>query len=521
MRGGPARMSRGGPPVRPMNEATARTYSLPAPYAGWNARGNIAAMKQTEAIQMDNIFPGIQTVSIRKGYVDWATACPETISSLMPYNGLTTSKLFAATAAGIYDVTSAGAIGAAAVACTGAFYESVNIATAGGNFLFAVNGVDLAKSYNGAAWAVPVITVANSANWNYVTLHKKRIWAVEKETMKLWYLPTESIAGAATVYPVGALFKKGGYVVAIGSWTLDSGSGSDDMFVIATSNGEIAVYQGTDPASSATWALVGVFDVPRPVGTKCFLDYGGDLLYLSMSGIIPMSKLVQSVVVDRSSELSYNIDGAFLLATETYSSVIGWQMVLHKRAGFLLVNVPATQNTVSYQFVMNTVTKAWCRFTGWNASCWADFNGDIYFASDKTVCLAWNSTSDAGNPITGTVYQAYSPLGYGGQKEVSLCRPNFNLSAAAQFAMALDADFQTFGGQTVFTYNPGSAGGIWDTSLWDSGIWDALGSSYESKWTTIPGNLGYLHSLRLQITTSSGNFDWTSTNYAFRPAGIL
>jgi hypothetical protein len=149
-------------------------------------------------------------------------------------------------------------------------------ATSGGNFLFAVNGVDSAKTFDGATWAVPAITVATSANWNYIALHKRRIWAVEKNTMNLWYLAVDSIAGAATQFPVGALFKKGGHVVAIGSWTIDNGSGVDDLLAIATSAGEIAIYQGTDPASVATWDLVGVYTVGRPVGDKPFLDYGGD-----------------------------------------------------------------------------------------------------------------------------------------------------------------------------------------------------------------------------------------------------
>jgi hypothetical protein len=63
------------------------------------------------------------------------------------------------------------------------------MATSGGNFLFAVNGVDSAKTFDGATWAVPGITVATSATWNYIALHKRRIWAVEKNTMNLWYLP--------------------------------------------------------------------------------------------------------------------------------------------------------------------------------------------------------------------------------------------------------------------------------------------------------------------------------------------
>lgn len=521
MRGGPAPADRGGRARVPQNEADTRFYSHPAPYKGWNAKGNLANMDPSEAIQMDNIWPGVQTVGIRKGSISWATGAPASIHSFLPYSGAATNTLFASTDIGIHNVTASGAMGAAVVACTNGYWESVNIATAGGNFLFAVNGTDLAKSYNGAAWAVPAITVATSSTWNYVTVHKKRIWAVEQNTMKLWYLPVDSIAGAAVQFPVGSLFKKGGYVVAIGSWTLDSGAGIDDIFVIVTSNGEIAAYQGTDPASSGTWALIGVYNVAKPVGKKPLLDYGGDLLYLNANGILPLTRLMQSNLIDRASQISFNIDGAFLDAADAYSGVIGWQMVTHKSANLLMVNIPVVLDGLAYQFSMNTITKAWCRFVGWNASCWVDFNGMLFYAAGTATYKAWNGLDDAGTPITCTVLQAYSPYGARYQKKVTMVRPNFGSAGSSSVVMALDSDFKTFSGSTQITYAPSAVGAIWGVGLWDTGIWDGGASIFDSKWITVPGDLGYLHSFRLQVTTSSGNFVWTSTDFAHRGAGIL
>lgn len=521
MRTGLATVGRSGRQAMPQNEATARTYSQPSPFDGWNARGNLSNMKPTEAIQMDNIVPGVQQVYIRQGCVAWATGAPANIKSLLPYSGTTTNRLFASTNAGIYNVTSAGAIGAAAVACTDGDWVSINFATSGGNFLFAVNGTDSAKSFDGAAWAIPVITVATSSTWSYVTAHKKRIWAVQKDTMNLWYLPTSAIAGAATQFPVGALFKKGGYLVAIGSWTVDSGSGVDDMFVMCTSNGEVAVYQGNDPASSATWSLVGVYEVAKPIGNQPFVDYGGDLLYLSVTGLVPMSTLLQSSTLDRKNLISYNIDGAFLDAAADYKANFGWQMETFKQASLLIVNVPVSVDTLAYQFVMNTITKKWCRFTGWNATCWAELNGELYFAGGLSVRKAWSGVTDEGVAITISCMQAYSALGTYHQKNVTLVRPNFGMAGATQLSIALDADFKTFAGQTIFTYTPATGGAIWDSSLWDTGLWDGGTTLWEPKWTTVPGDLGYLHSFRLQVTTSSGNFVWTSTDFAIRGAGIL
>lgn len=521
MRGGAKIPRRAGAQVQPRNEATATTFSQVAPYGGWNARGNLANMPPTDAIQMDNIFPGVQDVQLRKGCVDWVTGFAANIKSLLAYNGKAISKLFASTTTAIYDVTGSGSVGASVASCTSGAWSSVNFVTPGGSFLVLANGQDAVKNYDGTTWTTPAITVATSSTLDQVTSHQKRLWFVEKTSMNLWYLPVEAIAGAAVQFPVGSLFKRGGYVAAIGSWTIDSGSGMNDLFVIVTSNGEAAAYQGTDPASSATWSLIGVFEIPRPLGAKPLIDYGGDLLYLSQNGMIPISKLVQSVVIDRSQQISYKIDGAFLSASELYKNNFGWQMVAHKTANMLIVNVPVSQDSLSYQFVMNTITKAWCRFIGWNASCWASLGDDIYFAGGTKVSKAWQGSNDAGVAIQGTVIQAYSPLGASVQKNISLVRPNIGLSASATVVLALDNDFKTFQGQTLQTYNPISSGAIWDASLWGSGLWDGGVAVSEPKWQTVPNDLGYLHSFRLQITTSTSTFIWTSNNYAYRPAGIL
>ena len=518
-RAGPNRRSRSS--ARPSNEATARTYAVPSPYNGWNARGNLSVMKPTEAIQLDNLFPGIQSVGLRKGCINWVTGFSANIKSLLPYSGRNIDKLFASTNTGIYDVTGSGVVGAAAATCTNGQWESVNITTAGGSFLVCCNATDPVKTYDGTTWATAAITGVTSSNLAYVTLHQKRMWFTELNTMNLWYLAPDSFQGAATLFPCGTLFKKGGYLVALHSWTFDGGSGSDDYLVIATSNGELAIYRGIDPATSSTWALVGVYDVPKPLGKKPLRSLGGDLLYLSQSGLIPMSTLHLASQGDTEASISFNIDGAFIDSAALYSGLFGWDMTMHKAANLLLVNVPVSADTLSYQYVMNTITKAWCRFTGWNVSCFATLGSDLYFAGGTKVSKGWTGYSDAGIAINALAVQAYASLGMRSQKEITLVRPAIGQSGAASIQMSLDTDYKTFNGQTQFNYTPLNNSAIWDVSLWDTGIWDGGALLSDPRWLTIPCDLGYLHSFRLQISSSSSSLTWTSTNYAYKPAGIL
>lgn len=527
MRGPRVRHARSGAEFQAVNEATTRVSEIPAPSGGWNAVGNIANMPATDALVMDNLFPGVNTVQLRLGSATRSTGFANNVHCLMPYNGLTTQKLFAACSDGIYDATTPGVVGAAATACTNGNYVSCMTATPGGTFLVAVNGADNLKLFDGTTWntitgvSTPAITGVNTNTFKHVSVFKHRLWLVPQNSLTLYYLDVDSIGGIAHPFPMNSLFKHGGYLVATGDWTLDSGNGSDDYFAVCTSEGELALYQGTDPSSATTWALIGVYDVGKPIGNRPFIDYGGDLLYLCNNGLLPLSRLTQSVIIDRSQQTSFKIDGAFLDATSQFSGNYGWQPIIYKEANFLLVNIPVQNDTVSYQYVMNTITKSWCRFLGWNASCFATVSGKLYFGAGKTICQAWTGTSDSGLPINAVCAQAYNPLGGGGQKHVQMARANFGVSAAAIVTMAFDADYKAFQGSTNILYNSLVTAAVWDTSLWNQSIWDPGLQPVEPKWSAVPSDLGYKHSLRIQITTSTAAFQWNSVNVATQPAGIL
>ena len=525
MRGGPKINLRAGAQPQIPDEATARTFALPAPYGGWNARGNLSNMPPLDAVIMDNIFPGVQDVQLRKGCAAWTTGFPSAVKSLHTYHSPTVSKIFASTDTGIYDATSAGAVGAAVSVVTNGLWSSVNYATIGGSFLTMVNGVDDMRLYDGATWttitgaSVPAVTGLATTSLLHVNMHKKRLWFVEKDSMNLWYLPVDSVSGALTRFPVGALFRKGGKLVATATWTLDGGNGIDDYLVIATSRGELAVYQGTDPASSSAWALVGVYAVGEPLGRNPFCLFGGELLYLSTVGLFPISKLAQSAVLDRSAAVSFKIDGAFLDAAAAYKNNTAWQVVSYPSGNMLIANIPTADTPTSEQYVMNTITKSWCRFTNWDASYWTVMNGELYFSSGTKTYKAWTGTSDAGTPIQGSVMQAYSLLGTSSQKHVELVRPVISVTASANIRYALDADFSALGDYSSLTYVNNLS--LWDSALWDIALWDTSLERGLPKWQTLANTPGYMHSLRLQITSSTTEFTWTSTNFALRTAGIL
>ena len=92
----------------------AKTVTFPAPTSGWNARDALAAMGKGDAVILENFVAKTTEVTLRSGSIDHVTGISGTVESLCVHsapNGTTT--MFAAAGSSIYNVTAAGAVGAA------------------------------------------------------------------------------------------------------------------------------------------------------------------------------------------------------------------------------------------------------------------------------------------------------------------------------------------------------------------------------------------------------------------------
>jgi len=524
MRGRMTKKSRQ-PDLRPTVPNTIKT--VPAPVGGWNARDALAAMPATDAVVMDNFYPSTGTVDLRPGRVEWATGLSGSVKSLMAYNSLTTQKLFASTNTNIYDVTSSGVVGAAVSTCTSGKWEYRCFTNSGGSFLVMVNGVDKLKVYDGTTWkdidgaSTPAITGITTSQITNINIFKRRIWFVKKDSLSAYYLAIDAFGGAATEFPLGPVFSKGGYLVAQANWTIDGGQGVDDYLISVTSEGELAVYQGTDPSSATTFALVGTYDVGKPIGKKCFTKYGGDLIYLSKQGVFALSKLLQSATLEKTKALSNKIDNAFKDAILNYGNVFGWSARLHPTQSAVIINVPMAEDGDSVQFVMNDITRMWCRFTGWSANVFEPFGTDIYSGTGSKVYKNWVGTVDGTTPITGKCQQAYLKVGPI-ESVVNLIRPNLQLQGIITLQTAIDTDFSLFNTQideSFVTY--GSGYSYWDSGVWDTATWSGGLTPITNNWLTNANSPGFSHSFRLQCTSSAAQVSWVSTDWAFQIGGIL
>lgn len=515
-------------PQRQVNRSqTAVTSSQPAPVGGWNARDSIANMDPSDAALMVNWLPTTSDLVMRSGYTNWATGIGAQVNTLMQYNALGTNrKLFAAAGSGIYDVTTQGAVGAPVVTgLNNSQWQYVNFSTPGGQFLCAVNGVDSYQVYNGAAWqavtavSAPIsLTGVTTSQLVHVNAFKQRLYFIQANSLSAWYLPPNSVGGAASQLDFGAIFKRGGYLMAMATWSLDAGYGMDDYAVWITSEGEVAVYKGTDPSSASTWSLIGVYLIGAPLGRRCFAKYSGDLALICRDGLVPFSRDLMSSRVNTSVALSNKIQWAISTATSNYSGNFGWQVQLYPDQNMILLNVPVGIGSQE-QYVMNTVTGSWCRFTGWAANCWELWQDKIYFGGNGVVNLAWNGTTDNGVAITAEAIPAFSYFGAQSQlKRFTMARPILNTNGSPGILMGLNIDFDTSSPIGVPTYSP-TATAIWDASLWDAAVW-GNDMTIKRDWQYVSG-LGYAAALHMKVTSSNAIVRWVSTDYVMEAGGVL
>jgi hypothetical protein len=373
-------------------------------------------------------------------------------------------------------------------------WNCVNFSTTGGNYVIALNGLDEMLLYDGTTWesidgtSVPIaITNVDTDDLINLFIHKERPYYIEKASMVVWYPAVGTIGGALTDLDLSSVFGKGGSLVAGGSWSIDAGDGKDDFACFITSEGELAVYQGSNPADAAAWSLVGVFEIGAPIGWRCMRKYGGDLMIQTVDGIISASAAFQRGRDDaKQLAITDVIQGAVAESGSLYKAAYGWHMTLFSEASMLLVNVP--ESTGVKQWAMNTVTKAWGRFLGWETTCFEIFNGALYFGGVGAVVRAWTGKNDNGTKIVAEVVPAFSYFDSpGSSKQWTMLQANIEWDAnPLAIKVGFDVDFRTQPPTQQIALGSSSGGSNWNEGEWNGAVWSGS-ATVQSEWYVVDG----------------------------------
>lgn len=486
-------------------------YSFPAPINGWVLSENAATPMAASAKVLDNWIPTTSGVELRGGNILHATL-DAAVVHLTTYRSGSNEILFGCTAAGIFDIASPADAEVTPTASvtgqTSGNYSSTMFTTSGGEFMYMVNGADDAQLFDGSTFTTinaassPSFTNVGTDALSYVWAFANRLFFVEEGTDRFWYLPVASIAGAATSFALGGVFRKGGSLLFGATWSSDSGDGLDDRCVFVSTEGEVAIYQGTNPASAADWALVGVYEIPRPLGKNAHIRAGGDLLIATTAGVIPITSAIQQDIAAVSgAAISKPIAPEWQRQASLLTSP--WEMEKVVEQNLLIVSQPGDVSETC--LIANLQTGAWARWTGLDVRCLGSFDENAYYGDAAGLVYRMNAAgSDNGTPFTARYLGQFDQMGAQGiTKTARQARATFEAGTPFVAQLVFKSDFD------VTPSSPPSSAAdftldVWDVGLWDVAIWDAQGTlSTTSDWRAVGATGTYL-APELQITSGTG-----------------
>lgn len=521
-------------PKQPFPQADVVTKMVPSPVDGWDALSPLAIMDSKRAPILDNWVPRPGWVELRAGYQTWANVGSSPVETLMVRRATSAEKMFAAAGSGIYDVSSTGATTTKVVSgLTNARWQYVNFTPAlGTTVIQCVNGADALQQYDGTTWTTPTISgLPGGYLISNIYAQKRRLWyalvnSSGKGTTVAAYMPTDAISGAiAGTLDLGALWTRGGNLVAMADWTVDGGAGPQDYMCFISTRGQITIYQGTDPSNANTWSLVGTFEISPPIGVRCATRIGSDVAIITQQGVLPISSALPfDPSADRSVSITSRIQNAMSSAANSYFANFGWQVITYPLQQLVILNVPTATNSFSVQYVMNALTGAWCRFTGWNANCFEIYNDTLYWGdSTGNINQGYIGGSDLFAAISADMQVAFNYFDDPGRiKRMTMVQPLLTATGNVIPTMGVDADFGTSTiSAPVVTFAGGS---LWDVAKWDVDKW-AGGSNNLINWLSVEA-IGHALAIRMKVnfsgglTTGSGVFDFGKFDSATFDSGL-
>uniref|UniRef100_A0A6M3JBY9 Putative structural protein n=1 Tax=viral metagenome TaxID=1070528 RepID=A0A6M3JBY9_9ZZZZ len=484
---------------------------------------------------LENWFPTKSSIRARGGSQKYATISTGPVLRMWTYKSGSAEQFLASDETNIFNITTVAdpdvAPTAEVTGQTAGYYSVAQIGTAGGDYQYIVNGADEALLYDGTTFtpingvSTPAITGVTTSTFSHVSLYASRLYFVEKNTMSIWYLPVDSIGGAAAEFSLAGIFQEGGAVIFCGKWSLDSGDGLDDKFVVVSNQGEVAVYQGLYPGDAA-WTKVGVYKIAPSMGINAVMTAGGDFLMATEDGIVPISEAVNKDAAALSlASITRNIEPDWRKEV-ALRSAMPWEIMKWPTKNMAVVSLPVVDEGVSAKcYVVNLETGSWTFYTGWETRSLCHYeNGGDYGNNTGVIYQMETGASDDGSPYTCTYVGLPDHIKSVGQFKVfHSARGTFQSNIAFRPKVSGSTNYKV-----SLPSAPSAAAdttaSLWDVGLWDVATWDA-GSVQQvsTKWFSV-GRSGYAFMPQLQLTLGNSilpQIELISIDLIYENGGVM
>ena len=350
-------------------------------------------------------------------------------------------------------------------------------------------------------WVVP-------DQFNIVLAHLNRLWFADSSHLAIYYLDVQVMDGVVKVLPLNAIFRRGGSIRAMYTWTTDGALNLNDQLVVFSSNGECAIFTGVDPSSPTDFGLSGVYRFDAPMSKHSVVNYGGDLYVLISTGLVPMSTLMRAET-EQLGQSDRNVFSNFFGPALFYRDNPGWQAIINPSSGRLIANMPLGGINTYQQMVRFMPAPVWATWSALPSRCWGWIENRMFFGSDDGKVYEIHPTflSDNGKPIRVDVQAAWSNYGTPASKHFKMILPYIQSDGVPQpfVDMKVDYDMTPPTNQPDVTFS--IAGADWDTADWDVADWAGTVQSHNN-WSGV-GVIGRVGGPRLVALIKDCSFSLT------------
>lgn len=512
---------RRGTPVRVKKRPDAKVKHFSAPLKGLSRYAELNEADPLLASVLTNFIVEEDRITVRPGYIQVGEISGNPpISTMVPYYG--EPHKLAAAADGALHGLSGTVIASGYGSDDWAWASFSDLSDV--DYTIMVNGADGVVSWDGTTFAAEAVTAPVGETWivvdslDKVLSHMNRLFFADSANMAVYYLPVQEKTGELEIIPLNAIFKHGGHIVSIATWTIDGGAGMDDQLVIFTSNGECAIYSGVDPASD--WKLVGVFHFDAPMSKNSVINFGGDLYVMVSSGLFPMTKLI-TTETEKLGKADRNVMKDFDDVSKVQRDTFGWQVMLNHTSGHVICNMPLGGGRYQ-QMVRAMASPAWSKWLTVPSRCWGWLADHAYFGSDdgKIFLGGAEYLNDNGAEIVADVRFAWSSYKSVTKKQFKMVRLYTITDGIASPFIDMEVDYNnlpptnrpdtTFGDET---------GAAWDIATWDVDRW-AVSPTPRQNWQGVVG-LGRVGAPRIRVAVLNCVYSITGVDVLYSEGGLM
>lgn len=500
----------------------ANRTSFPAPVGGINASDLMQNMPLNDAIILDNLVPNNNSVTIRNGFKTYLAGFDNPIKTIMAYQS-TSEQLLCASDDKIFLInkTTPPTKTEKKTGLINGFWDCVNFGTPEGQFLICVNGADPMQIYSGTSFSNAAITglksgeAVNGASFRAIVAHKSRLWVI-RDNFTVGYLAPQSIQGAISNFELGSLFSYGGKLVGLFTFSFNNtNNGSDDYLGFISNQGEIVIYQGTDPSSASTWSIVGVYKMPPPVGKRFVTNFNGDALILTQNGVYSVQAMMQSGFNFYENTLAKKINPLIRDFFNKNASNDNCSLVFIPLKNKIYLTLKDINNNIT-QYVMNANNNAWCRYVDMPYEHGIAQDGIMYAIMDKTLYLYEHGANDNGAFIKCKMLTAFTNFGIAEKKYVTHLKPYIQCQPVKTFKLYLETvtDFSEVLLTNEITKIAQSVA-IWDEARYDEANWTDDSNKILNDWIAA-GGLGTYIAVALSLNGIFPEFSLTAIDAQYQ-----